>query len=603
MLNLQSNIFHSTLNDNYPPFKTGCGSMDQYFIEFFQKNCTNINIIPKFNNYMYLDVNWSGLMLFGLQSNKEILSYLENVTNNKKLFTVAQDDYDPRTWSKIPQDCLVFGGSSGTHILPLLYDDPKNSFMIKSMPYIKEFNQKKYLCSFVGSTTHNVRQIINDKFQNHADILINSKKWSREIDSDKQELFIDISADSKFVLAPRGNGRSSFRFFETFQLKSIPVYVWDDIEWLPFKNKINYDKLCISINIKDIDNLPNILNNIDETQYNQMLSYYDTIKHMFTMDYTCKYVIETMINEDSTIVNNTLQLYYGNEQHKVNITSLVPITHNLMFIHADDRVRQFLYNNRINGQKYIYVRHGDQEMKFDDNNELYINAKKLNISVKNISDFPPEHKLLYDKLMDIHAVTRFDYGSLLDEFPEQLMTVKYLTGHEKVLEIGGNFGRNSLIIAYLLNNSTNFVVMESNEETAKKLQHNRDINGYLFNVEASALSKYNMIQNGWSCMKSDIILDGFIKVNTITYNELCKKYNIKFDTLILDCEGAFYDILADMPEILDGVKLVIIENDFTELHKKQYVDYLMTKHGLKIVYSMAGGFGPCQNNFYEVWSL
>ena len=32
-----------------------------------------------------------------------------------------------------------------------------------------------------------------------------------------------------------------------------------------------------------------------------------------------------------------LQFFYGNEHHKVNITSMLPITHNLIYIHANDR--------------------------------------------------------------------------------------------------------------------------------------------------------------------------------------------------------------------------------------------------------------------------
>ena len=48
------------------------------------------------------------------------------------------------------------------------------------------------------------------------------------------------------------------RFYE---ISNIPIYVWDDIEWLPYKtNRCN--KFCISINIKDIDKLEDILNNI-----------------------------------------------------------------------------------------------------------------------------------------------------------------------------------------------------------------------------------------------------------------------------------------------------------------------------------------------------
>ena len=37
-----------------------------------------------------------------------------------------------------------------------------------------------------------------------------------------------MQLDSKFALAPRGFGRSSFRFFEIFKLGTIPIYVWND---------------------------------------------------------------------------------------------------------------------------------------------------------------------------------------------------------------------------------------------------------------------------------------------------------------------------------------------------------------------------------------
>ena len=40
------------------------------------------------------------------------------------------------------------------------------------------------------------------------------------------------------------------------------------------------------------------------------------------------------------------------------------------------------------------------------------------------------------------------------------MVIRYLTGKEKVLEIGGNIGRNSMVIASIIDNN-NFVSMES----------------------------------------------------------------------------------------------------------------------------------------------
>ena len=113
-----------------------------------------------------------------------------------------------------------------------------------------------------------------------------------------------------------------------------------------------------------------------------------------------------------------------------------------------------------------------------------------------------------------------------------------------------------------------------------------------FYVENTALSKRNLIQKGWDTIVSDIVLPEYKKVNTITYEQLNKKYNIQFDTLVLDCEGAFYYILQDMPEILNNIKLIIMENDYHDITHKNYVDDVLTKKGFKNIYTKAGGWGP-----------
>lgn len=118
--------------------------------------------------------------------------------------------------------------------------------------------------------------------------MIDSGGWKPTVDKTLQYLFIHTTIDSKFALAPRGYGRSSFRFFECFKLGTIPVYVWDDIEWLPFKHKIEYSKLCISIPINNIDKLESILSSITEEEYNNMLSYYETIRYLFGLEGMCR---------------------------------------------------------------------------------------------------------------------------------------------------------------------------------------------------------------------------------------------------------------------------------------------------------------------------
>jgi hypothetical protein len=44
-------------------------------------------------------------------------------------------------------------------------------------------------------------------------------------------------------------------------------------------------------------------------------------------------------------------------------------------------------------------------------------------------------------------------------------------------------------------------------------------------------------------------------------NEIQSLINDKFDVLVVDCEGAFYNIVNEFPEILVDAKLIIIELD------------------------------------------
>ncbi|NDB83362.1 MAG: FkbM family methyltransferase [Alphaproteobacteria bacterium] len=221
------------------------------------------------------------------------------------------------------------------------------------------------------------------------------------------------------------------------------------------------------------------------------------------------------------------------------------------------------------------------------------------------------HLLSYSKcrfemfvgLSIIHKGLKIHHGSFKQEIPEQKMAVRYLTGNEKILEIGGNIGRNSIVMSYILrkHNNNNLVVLECDVVSYNKLKENRDINNLDFKIENSALSKRKLIQKGWDTIPSDKVLDGYTEVKTITLDDLKAKYNIEFDTLVLDCEGAFYYILQDMPEILQNINLIIMENDYRDISHKRYIDKVLEANNFKTDYIEAGGWGPCSVVFFEVW--
>ena len=121
------------------------------------------------------------------------------------------------------------------------------------------------------------------------------------------------------------------------------------------------------------------------------------------------------------------------------------------------------------------------------------------------------------------------------------------------------------------------------------------------------LRQQKQIKKGWKTINSDTVLEGYKSVNTITLSELMEKYKIVFDTLIIDCEGAFYYILKDMPDILNNIKLIITENDYRDINHKNYIDTILKENNFYVDYFEKGSQEaldlkfPCYLNFYEVW--
>jgi FkbM family methyltransferase len=248
--------------------------------------------------------------------------------------------------------------------------------------------------------------------------------------------------------------------------------------------------------------------------------------------------------------------------------------------------------------------------------ESSINANNELISTGNkpfgIHPFDKLNKDILDRLcvdsllQTLQSNIKLLGGVFEDELPEQKMAIKYLTGNEKVLEIGSNIGRNSMIISKLLTDSANLVTLETSPHSAAVLIENKKINNLNFHIENAALSLRKLVQYDWATYPSETVPDGFTPVNIISYAELRAKYNMNFDTLAVDCEGAFYYILLDMPEILEHVKLIIMENDYRDAQHKKYVDEVLHAHNFNIVYSEAlvgheGQFPHIRNEFYQVW--
>ena len=293
-----------------------------------------------------------------------------------------------------------------------------------------------------------------------------------------------------------------------------------------------------------------------------------------------------------------MKILYGADATFIDVTNICLLkltTNNVIKIPSSDHNRANYFTDPLNGiLKIIIIINNNISTEYDNLTEIQINLIDNTITTRH------DNEINY-AIQSIHSKLKINHGSLNDELPEQKMAVRYLTGNEKVLEIGGNIGRNSLVIASILENNNNMVTLESDVNTAKLLEENRDLNNFKFHIESSALSNRKLIQQGWNTIPSDILKEGYSWVNTITIDDLKAKYNMEFDTLVLDCEGAFYFILMDMPQILNNINLIIMENDYFDISRKNYVDNILIQNNYVVDYTECGGWGCCYNKFFEVW--
>jgi hypothetical protein len=74
-------------------------------------------------------------------------------------------------------------------------------------------------------------------------------------------------------------------------LDTVPVYFWDDVEWLPYKDVIDYRLFSVSISKKEIGNTYEILKGISKEKYDNMVMTLQEVRPWFTLEGMAKYIV------------------------------------------------------------------------------------------------------------------------------------------------------------------------------------------------------------------------------------------------------------------------------------------------------------------------
>lgn len=148
-------------------------------------------------------------------------------------------------------------------------------------------NSKRFFCNLLCSLNNNIRLKLFNTFSNKNKYIISQHLPYSE--------FKDIIMSSIFTFCPRGIGLSSYRFFETIRLGSIPVLFADDVV-LPYENEINYEEMIVRIPENKINNFNYIDSLLNDTDYNALLKNISKNLKYFRLDGIQEHVFKRINN-------------------------------------------------------------------------------------------------------------------------------------------------------------------------------------------------------------------------------------------------------------------------------------------------------------------
>lgn len=250
----------NSLTPKYPPYHEG-----EYLEEYFNSQYKTIEI---HSERKYIDIFWTNIFCNNIWAGKPYPNIQELMNKtldpNGKYFTVSQMDDGPL--ENFPNDTLIFsagGNRKKGNIIPI-------PLVCSSIPKTIESSNHKYFASFIGSNTHPIRNSMIEAFRGKSDCLVSGKPWNINVNQQNMNNFLNIMSMSKFSLCPRGYGTTSFRLYESLQLKTVPVYISND-HALPWSDELDWKEFCVIIKSNQIECIYDILKSISDDEYHLML--------------------------------------------------------------------------------------------------------------------------------------------------------------------------------------------------------------------------------------------------------------------------------------------------------------------------------------------
>jgi len=160
------------------------------------------------------------------------------------------------------------------------------------------------------------------------------------------------------------------------------------------------------------------------------------------------------------------------------------------------------------------------------------------------------------------------------ESPEHELVRKWIPANATVMEFGARFGTTTCELAKKLGNSGRLVTVEPDPYVWSWLESNVKSHNCHAHVLRGAVSTspIHMLGSGYGGRSATGKQQGFT-VPTFHFDDVEKASGLKFDTLLIDCEGCAQDMMDQIgPKIQSQIKLIIIEADMPKVKPGAFTD-------------------------------
>ena len=183
------------------------------------------------------------------------------------------------------------------------------------------------------------------------------------------------------------------------------------------------------------------------------------------------------------------------------------------------------------------------------------------------------------------------------EIFEQYLSYKWIIPTDKVLELGARYGTVSCTINSILENKRHHVAVEPDKSVHKTLKKNKKKFNAKFKICKKALSntplEFVIDDNDIHGNYTKETTKNKSNVETITHENFFKKYDIKFNILIADCEGCLCKFFEENETFLNQLELILLEQDRECGYESLYNKF--SQHGFTKVESIL-------NDYQQVWT-